>query len=173
MAEMDLKLFAREVHALAKANGFWDKPDGLRVQSWLMGKIALIKSELYEALDELREPRGVREGKDGKPEGFIYELADVIIRMMDFCVYLNVDLDLDTSDDFSPIAVEDLPAHILLASNYVGSMELLMADTRQGPAQRVFRHVLSMAGSWKALSEAMRTKHAYNKTRPYKHGKAF
>lgn len=52
-------------------------------------EIALIMSEGAEALEALRENKGAASGYievDGKPEGVIVELADVIIRCMDYAV---------------------------------------------------------------------------------------
>lgn len=96
----------REAHANAAKHGFWDDPPELGTS------IALIHSELSEALEEIRqgnpemwymkhgtiggEPAEKMEvglPKDGeKPEGFITELADAVIRIADLCGYLGIDL---------------------------------------------------------------------------------
>lgn len=65
-------------------------------------KMLLIISEISEALEEFRDHRGIREiyYKPGrtpddpkKPEGIPIELADVAIRLLDFCEANGIDLE--------------------------------------------------------------------------------
>jgi len=78
-----------DAHENAKDKGFWDKDvdDGK--------SIALMHEELSEALGELRKNK-YRDHKyyreDGKPEGLIIELADVCIRVFDYCGKHKLDL---------------------------------------------------------------------------------
>ena len=57
--------------------------------------IALIHSELSEALEEVRNdnPIAAVYVKDGKPEGFPIEMADCIIRICEVCNHHDVDLE--------------------------------------------------------------------------------
>lgn len=105
-----LKAIAVEVHNLAKEKG-WYEGENINVGE----KLALIHAEISEALEEYRKGEACmgiyyEEGKH-KPEGFAVEMIDAIIRILDLCEHLKIDLD-----------------------------------------------------------EALRTKHAYNETRPYRHG---
>lgn len=57
-------------------------------------KLALVHSEISEALEELREGRlEIRfEGEKNKPEGMVVELADAYIRIVHLCGMLGLDL---------------------------------------------------------------------------------
>lgn len=56
--------------------------------------VALIHSELSEALEEYRSNHGVTEvyQEAEKPEGVPIELADAIIRILDYCGYAGIDI---------------------------------------------------------------------------------
>lgn len=82
----------------ASEKGFWD--DYRRSQdqfpAHISSKLALIHSEVSEALEELRDPaRGIyyaHRREDGKPEGFGSELADIVIRVADLAHGLGLSL---------------------------------------------------------------------------------
>ncbi len=96
-----------EAHANAVKHGFWDTPPEFGTS------IALIHSELSEALEEVRAGNRIRPGDEipavyysgggyvatkptaicKKPEGYATELADAVIRIADLCGYMGIDLE--------------------------------------------------------------------------------
>lgn len=100
-----LNVLAADVHALAKLQGWWDKSPSFPEI------IALCHSELSEALEAYRngkEPQAIsyleknctRVGIDecstsrcAKPEGIPIELADCILRILDYCGHADIDID--------------------------------------------------------------------------------
>lgn len=113
---MTLNKWVKEIHENAVAHGWWDDPRSFG------DIVALCHSELSEALEEFREGRnetwyeclnheagclyGERctgcgiSSKDSpchyrskKPEGIEVELADCIIRILDYCGHAGIDID--------------------------------------------------------------------------------
>ena len=87
---MTISEWQKEVHRLAVEKGWYDQPREP------LGLICLIHSELSEAVEEYRSrgidqvpyyPNGV------KPEGFAVEIADALIRILDMCEYLQIDIE--------------------------------------------------------------------------------
>lgn len=90
-----------DVHDLAREKGWWDgyeRDDQGRLilsTDQVISKIALIHAELSEAVEEARKSNdyGMYLGQGGKPEGFVVELADAVIRTLDLCGALGLDLE--------------------------------------------------------------------------------
>ena len=90
---MTINELATEAHAIAREKGWYDGPPRSVPEL-----IALMHSELSEALEAYREGDGVplaeiEASGNGKPEGFAVELADTIIRIADAAAYLGIDLE--------------------------------------------------------------------------------
>jgi NTP pyrophosphatase (non-canonical NTP hydrolase) len=167
---MNLNELTIEVHNNAKAHGWWD-------EERTFGEIiALIHGELSEALEEYRSGHGLNEVyyKDGKPEGIPVELADTIIRILDYCGKMNVEpmkhfekmAYINLGDPFGDTITK---LHARLSKAYI------LHSTDKDIGDYTLVTVISMIfkycnGNGIDIEEAIRIKHEYNKTRPYKHG---
>jgi len=90
-ADRNIGWWQDAVHRLARAKGWY--PNGERN---VPEALALIHSEISEALEEYRLPGDLpplHYTSDGKPVGLGIELADAVIRIMDLCEYLEIDLE--------------------------------------------------------------------------------
>lgn len=85
---------AKEVHENAVKHGWWE-------ENRTFGDIiSLCHAELSEALEEYRNGHKPNETyyNGAKPEGIPTELADVIIRIMDYCGHEGIDLEEAIAD---------------------------------------------------------------------------
>lgn len=93
-ASKSIQTWTDEIHAMAKEKGWWENPRSpLDVHM-------LIVSEIAEATEEARKKTNPVYFDDSpgaayplKPEGELIELADAVIRIMDYCGFKNWDLE--------------------------------------------------------------------------------
>lgn len=86
---MEIKDCIKEAYETSKSKGWYD--DG----GHSVGEaIALMHTELSEALEEYRNGNSIQlvYFKGEKPEGFSVEIADLCIRVFDFCGAHGIDL---------------------------------------------------------------------------------
>jgi NTP pyrophosphatase (non-canonical NTP hydrolase) len=83
---------AQEIHHGQQEKGFY----GFSGESFNIDqKLLLVVGEVAEAHEEIRsnnDPHYTYYSEDNKPEGFEFELADVLIRVLDLAGALNIDI---------------------------------------------------------------------------------
>lgn len=88
-----LKVLQDRIHQLARKTGWYDGAPCPRDPTWLAARAALIHTEVSEFVECVRVlDIDYRKGPDGKPEGAVAELADIVIRCLDLAGSLGIDL---------------------------------------------------------------------------------
>lgn len=192
---MDYEKLCKEADETSKAKGWQDVPRSFD------GDIALIHEELSEALGEYRNHRGLDEtyyevlkedgltlrvndaeaaahvlGKPAKPCGIPSELADVVIRIAQYCGTNKVNL----PSWMANISIRVWPREYLRGladfEVFIRYAHKLVAAVEDNTTQHerfawCVKYVVDFCASNKVdLDSAIEEKMAYNKTREYRHG---
>ena len=98
----ELRKLQKAVHELAVEKGWYEGTPKADDPTWLGARLALVHSEVSEALECVRRGQMTRTYQSWpeavgptKPEGLPTELADVVIRVLDLCESLGIDLELE------------------------------------------------------------------------------
>jgi len=187
----NIEQIKKEIHENAIAHGWWETPRSF-------GEIcALIHSELSEALEEYRDgkpdvyvfgehgitPITPEEWDGEKPEGIAVELADAVIRILDYMGEAGLEYcpeadDLYTYEGKTPKEEQadfgDFIArcHSDISDAYLRATDRDMNIYRAAALSVCIRRIEAYCERKRGydLSRIIAIKHEYNKTRPYRHG---
>ena len=170
MEAKQLEQLATAIHENAVEHGWWDEERPFDEIA------ALCSSELAEALEESRAGRAMVWYDGDKPEGIAVEMADCLIRILDYFGKVGF------VQGYQTISKAKREKKTLSAAIMATNYELAAANKSTGHMGHLRDiHMASAACEivgWFGNIEldvlaVVREKHEYNKTRPYKHGKKF
>ena len=167
-----IDVIQKEIHENAVAHGWWESERSF-------GEIcALIHSELSEALEEYRKNQPNVYWIAHKPEGIAVELADAVIRILDYMgreglrfdslAESAVSKDKAVFEDFGDFIAR---CHSDISDAYLRSgIEEDLIDRTAALSVCIARIGAYFEANGLDLAEIIAVKHAYNKERPYRHG---
>ena len=97
---MTIQELIRRSHETAVTKGWYDDCPGALTPPMVAEKLCLVHAEVSEALEEVRNCADlghVYTGAKGKPEGFLVEVADVLIRLADLVGKAGLGEDLEAA----------------------------------------------------------------------------
>jgi len=170
---MDIKKLAAQINKTAHEKGWYEKGERNFHEV-----VALMHSELSEALEEWRAGHGLDEVRieNGKPEGVPIEMADAYIRILDTCQELSLPVETRLG---GPISDKSIPFSADIANLHWGLSQALddldLDVTRPEPKSwqlgAVAAEIELVCEKWSIdLEAAIVQKMAYNETRSHRHG---
>jgi NTP pyrophosphatase (non-canonical NTP hydrolase) len=193
---MNISELIKEAHRNAVERGFYENPGTID------DKIMLIVSELGEALEADRKNKHAdwknydrylksKEKKQGEnihhtsysvafnnniKDTFEDEIADTFIRLFDFCGWQGIEIkpqDFSTMNSRCMFRFMDISSLLLLCTRVVADMQDEEKD-KYNAICCAFGYLFEICAKLKIdIEKHVIAKMAYNRTRPYKHGKAY
>jgi NTP pyrophosphatase (non-canonical NTP hydrolase) len=190
---MNIKELSKKAHEAAVKKGFYDNPD-----RELSEIIALINSELYEALEAHRKGKlantkeftqcfhlslsGAETEKEAQKkwnrvfedlikDSLEDEIADTFIRLFDMIGYLNIDTNL-LSTDIGNYSTNNSVSHYIIGANCF-LCEYYRCPDVYNIQQFINMLMLLCKKENIDIEKFIKLKMQYNETRPYKHGKKY
>lgn len=163
-----------ESYEIAKSKGWHDNdemgPDGTPSARQRLAWVALILTEFGEYWDDECEDKAWKIEPNGKPIGYMSEIADIWIRCADTLGACGEPIDANESDTESSGITSKSRIRILAHAaeftrtgdhaKYASALRLLMRNCEGFNIRR----------SGITFEEALRVKTEYNKTRSHRHG---
>lgn len=190
-ANLDVTAFFKACHQCSLDHGWWDDKysDADDPKLWLGEKLALTMGECIEAS---AEERRFYLGHKDKPEGYVVECADIIIRLADICGRLGVleDSPYDenvaygdklTWDEGQRRLFVNLSFDFQFMAFIIPVNACLEAFRRKPDWQQTVLHtlyflygesrdMLATSVDRTAFAKTLIMKYEYNLSRPYRHG---
>lgn len=182
----ELKKLSKEIHQNAVEHGWWDEERSYN------DIVVLICSELYEAFEEYRDNAPMVYTINDKPEGIAVELADVVIRILDYLGKVEYDfafdLEIEKQDALTRFTDKVTKYYFEVSTgkdkayNYSNFSEFILGLNRclVDSDYDIFGYIGFMEVIYNIneflenedvdLIQTIKLKHEYNKTRPYRHG---
>ncbi|MFM7012607.1 MAG: hypothetical protein ACKO0Z_25290 [Betaproteobacteria bacterium] len=170
-ADGDWNALARQIHQDNVAKGFW--PGGISARN--VGELlALVHSELSEAYEAIQSMAF----DDKLPEfpAFDVEIADAMIRLLDAGAAYEVDMnEVVENVPFNPY--EGVAHHIavahLLVSNALEAHRKGRTEDFKSAVSETFHYLVNTCFHYNSDFEVIDAKLAYNRSRPFMHGKKY
>ena len=165
MDNKTLQKLTKDIHAQNIKKGFWDKKvscNEIKLQ---------IISEIIEAYESFSKGYAPVFHVDDKPEGYVIEICDTIMRILDYCEHSGFEMiNAHTSHNFSNGHIKQIIIELL-----INSIKLILIDTGYSLSElfhdvgMLLIDVLESTGY--DVESLIREKMAYNETRPYRYGR--